>query len=56
MKFVCGPADFKVPGVDDAMQIVIYGKAEKGQVSVGGYARELLEKAHLEIDPELGIS
>lgn len=51
MKFVCGPADFRVPGVDDAMQVVIYGKAEKGQVSVGGYARELLEKAHLEIDP-----
>lgn len=51
MKFVCGPADFKVPDVHDAMQVVIYGKADKKQVSVGGYARELLEKAHLEIDP-----
>ncbi|WPN73648.1 Qat anti-phage system QueC-like protein QatC [Pseudomonas germanica] len=52
MKFVCGPTDFRVPGVDDAMQVVIYGRAEKGQVSVGGYARELLEKAHLEISPQ----
>lgn len=51
MKFVCGPAGFRVQGVDDAMQVVIYGKAEQGEVSVGGYARHLLEKAHLEISP-----
>lgn len=51
MKFVCGPAGFRAPGVDDAMQVVVYGKAEKGEVSVGGYARHLLEKAHLEISP-----
>lgn len=52
MKFVCGPTGFRVPGVNDAMQVVIYGKAEKGEVSVGGYARHLLEKAHLEISPQ----
>lgn len=52
MKFVCGPAGFNVPGVDDAISVVIYGKAEQGQVSVGGYARHLLEKAHLEISPQ----
>jgi len=52
MKFVCGPVGFSVPGAEDAIQVVIYGKAEKGQVSVGGYARELLEKAHLEINPQ----
>lgn len=52
MKFVCGPAGFNVPGVDDAIPVVIYGKAEQGQVSVGGYARHLLEKAHLEISPQ----
>ncbi|MNC19386.1 7-cyano-7-deazaguanine synthase [compost metagenome] len=52
MKFVCGPTGFRVPGVNDAMQVVIYGKAEKGEVSVGGYARQLLEKSHLEISPQ----
>ena len=52
MKFVCGPTGFRVPGVNDAMQVVIYGKAEKGEVSVGGYARHLLEKSHLEISPQ----
>ncbi|MFJ2408453.1 Qat anti-phage system QueC-like protein QatC [Pseudomonas sp. NPDC087814] len=52
MRFVCGPAGFTVPGMDGAMQVVIYGKAEDGQVSVGGYARELLDKAHLEISPQ----
>lgn len=52
MRFVCGPAGFTVPGMDGAMQVVIYGKAEDGQVSVGGYARELLDKAHLEIRPQ----
>ncbi|WP_431701189.1 Qat anti-phage system QueC-like protein QatC [Pseudomonas sp. BR20] len=51
MRFLCGPAGFRVPGISDAMQVVVYGKAEKGQVSVGGYARELLERAHLEISP-----
>lgn len=52
MRFVCGPAGFKVPGVEGAMQVVIYGKAEDGQVSVGGYAREILDRAHLEISPQ----
>ncbi|WP_367394242.1 Qat anti-phage system QueC-like protein QatC [Pseudomonas sp. X4] len=51
MKFICGPAGFHVPGDDGAMQVVIYGKAEPGQVSVGGYARELIDRAHLEISP-----
>lgn len=51
MKYICGPSGFRVPGINDAMQVVVYGKAEKGQVSVGGYARELLERAHLEISP-----
>lgn len=32
MKFVCGPVGFSVPGAEDAIQVVIYGKAEKGQV------------------------
>ncbi|WP_313313554.1 Qat anti-phage system QueC-like protein QatC [Stutzerimonas nitrititolerans] len=52
MKFVCGPAGFQVQAVDQAMPVVIYGQAEKGQVSVGGYTRHLLEKAHLEICPQ----
>jgi len=52
MKFICGPAGFQVRAVDQAMQVVIYGQAEKGQVSVGGYARHLLEKAHLEISSQ----
>lgn len=52
MRFICGPAGFQVRAVDQAMQVVIYGQAEKGQVSVGGYARHLLEKAHLEISPQ----
>lgn len=52
MKFICGPSGFRVPGVEPAMQVVIYGKAEKGQVSVGSYARHLLERAHLEISPQ----
>ncbi len=51
MKFVCGPAGFQVRSVEQAMPVVIYGRAEKGQVSVGGYTRHLLEKAHLEISP-----
>ncbi|SIS21680.1 7-cyano-7-deazaguanine synthase (queuosine biosynthesis) [Aquipseudomonas alcaligenes] len=52
MKFVCGPAGFQVRSVEQAMPVVIYGQAEKGQVSVGGYTRHLLEKAHLEISPQ----
>ncbi|GGJ88643.1 Qat anti-phage system QueC-like protein QatC [Pseudomonas matsuisoli] len=52
MKFVCGPAGFQVPAIDQAMPVVIYGQAEKGQVSVGGYTRHLLEKAHLDISPQ----
>lgn len=52
MKFICGPAGFQVRDAEQAMQVVIYGQAQKGQVSVGGYARNLLEKAHLEISPQ----
>jgi 7-cyano-7-deazaguanine synthase in queuosine biosynthesis len=52
MKFVCGPSGFRLPGFEKAMQVVIYGQAEKGQVGVGGYARHLLEKANLEISPQ----
>ena len=52
MKFVCGPAGFRVRAVEQAMPVVIYGQAKKGQVSVGGYTRHLLEKAHLEIAPQ----
>lgn len=52
MKFICGPSDFKLAGKDPSTQVVIYGHAESGQVSVGGYARHLLEKAHLEISPQ----
>ncbi|MBN3471282.1 hypothetical protein G0D98_22920 [Pseudomonas savastanoi pv. phaseolicola] len=51
MRFVCGPAGFRVRVSERATQVVIYGKAEKGEVSVGGYARYLLEKRHLEISP-----
>lgn len=52
MKFVCGPAGFQVRAVEQAMSVVIYGQAEKGQVSVGGYTRHLLEKSHLEISAQ----
>jgi 7-cyano-7-deazaguanine synthase in queuosine biosynthesis len=52
MKFVCGPAGFRVSGTADAVRVVIYGKAQQGEVSVGGYARHLLERAHLEISPQ----
>ena len=52
MKFVCGPAGFQVRAVDPAMPVVIYGQAEKGQVSVGGYTRHLIKKTHLEISPQ----
>lgn len=52
MKFVCGPAGFQVQAVDPAMPVVIYGQAEKGQVSVGGYTRHLIKKTHLEISPQ----
>ncbi|WNL41601.1 Qat anti-phage system QueC-like protein QatC [Halomonas sp. PAMB 3264] len=38
--------------VDPAMPVVIYGQAEKGQVSVGGYTRHLIKKTHLEISPQ----
>ncbi|MFB9866863.1 Qat anti-phage system QueC-like protein QatC [Vreelandella sulfidaeris] len=38
--------------VDPAMPVVIYGQAEKGQVSVGRHTRHLLDKAHLEICPQ----
>ncbi|WP_271910239.1 Qat anti-phage system QueC-like protein QatC [Vreelandella alkaliphila] len=52
MKFVCGPAGFQVQAADPAMPVVIYGQAEKGQVSVGGYTRHLIKKTHLEISPQ----
>lgn len=52
MNFVCGPAGFQVRAVDPAMPVVIYGQAEKGQVSVGGYTRHLIKKTHLEISPQ----